>query len=203
MIENLTHDEAIILGILGQFENPVLRTKIVKLVFLLDQSRHQATGRQATSYGYTWDHHGPNAKGNAVTYALEGLEQKNAVAMTKELTPYGNPAFRYEMTEHVDLKDLPLTPDDWVFIKSAFDRFGMMGREQIVATSKQTDAVRGANQYDDLCLTFSPTAQRLQREFSADAEFVQSTLAGASLSGAWISWEELKAEIEPSQQIAV
>ena len=35
MIENLTHDEAIILGILGQFENPVLRTKIVKLVFLL------------------------------------------------------------------------------------------------------------------------------------------------------------------------
>ena len=203
MSESITHDEAIVLGLLGQFQNSVLRTKIVKLVYLLDQTRHQVTGKQATSFTYSWDNHGPNAQGNAIVRTLEGLASKDSVEMTKSVTPYGNPAYRYKPGQQVEFENLPLTPDDWIFIKSTFDQFGGMNREQIVEASKQTEPVQRSSQYEDLHLTVSPAAQRLQQEFSNDAEFVRTTLAGTRHTGAWVSWEELKAEVEQDQQIAV
>ena len=203
MSESINHDEAIVLGLIGQFQHSVLRTKIVKLVYLLDQTRHQATGKQTTSFTYSWDNHGPNAQSNAIVRTLEGLANKDSVEMTKSVTPYGNPAYKYKLGQQVDLDNLPLTPDDWVFIKSTFDQFGGMNREQIVGASKQTEPVQQSSQYEELQLTVNPAARRLQQEFSEDVEFMRSTLAGTRHTGTWISWEELKAEIEQDQQIAV
>lgn len=195
-MDDLTHEEATILGLLGQFKGPVLRTKFVKLVYLLDQTRYQTTGTQSTSFTYQWDHYGPNALGNAIVDTLDRLVERRAVVMTQRLTPYENYAYYYQADRRIDIDSLPLTTDDWVFIKSTFDRFGRMRREQIVSASKNTEPVKKAEQYEALQLTMSPAAQRLQQDFDDDEEFAQSALAGAEPTGDWISWEDLKAEIE-------
>lgn len=200
-MDDLNHEEATILGLLGQFERPVLRTKFVKLVYLLDQTRYQTTGRQSTSFTYQWDHFGPNALGNAIVDTLDRLVERRVVVMTRRLTPYENDAYCYQADRHIDIGSLPLTTDDWVFIKSTFDRFGRMRREQIVRASKNTEPVKKAKQYEALQLTMSPAAERLQQEFDADEEFAQSALAAADMTSGSISWEELKAEIEQTEQV--
>ena len=199
-MKNLTNDEAVLLGLLSLFKRPILRTKLVKLIYLLDNSHSEHFGRQITNFKYHWDHHGPNAVGSAIVKTLSALAQKELVAATEYLTSYENYATLYKASESVDASKLPLTDSDWVLIYAVFEQHGRKSRESIVAESKRTAPMAGAHQYEILEFSKNPSIETLKQSFFTDKAFVEETKrALASSSGKRISLDELRAEVaEPA-----
>ena len=197
----LTHDEAVILGLLSLFKQPVLRTKLVKLTYLLDNLRFENLGEQATEFRYVWDYYGPNAIGNAITDTLSSLAARELIVMTERMTPYENYAYYYRASNAVDRSALPLTDDDWVFIRAAFDRYGHLARSAVVTASKETEPMKDARQFEVLEFKQSADAGDLKGRFFADRQFVDETKRAASSPGERIRWEDLRAKLGQSTNV--
>ena len=85
-MKNLSREEAVILGLLWALNHSVLRTKFVKLMYLLDNYCFEQTGSTMTDITYHWDHYGPNAVGNAITDLLSILSKKGLARQTSKMT---------------------------------------------------------------------------------------------------------------------
>lgn len=195
-MKNLRRDEAVILGLLSQLRGKVVRTKFVKLMYLLDNTHFEHMGYPMTGIAYHWDHFGPNAVGQAITDTLTDLAARNFVSMTQSLTPYENYANNYCITETVRPEKLPIDEKDWAFIGTIVKRFGRKSREAVVAESKRTAAVQQAQQYDVLEFVANDKIETLKQAFLADHKFAQETSQALdSQSGDWVSLEELRAEV--------
>ena len=192
---SLTHNEAVVLGLLSLFKQPVLRTKLVKLTYLLDNLRFENLGEQATEFRYMWDYYGPNAIGNAITDTLSSLAARELIVMTERMTPYENYAHYYKVSNAVDRSALPLTNDDWVFIRAAFDRYGRLARSAVVTASKKTAPMKDARPFEVLEFKQNADTEALQERFFADRQFVDDTKRAASSPGERIGWEDFKAKL--------
>ena len=190
--------QAVLLGLLQALGKEVLRTKLVKLTYLLDNFRFEQIGQPMTDLTYHWDHYGPNAVGNAITNDLAQLSRQGLVIDIQKLTPYENYANYYKVADSVQAEDIPLTAQDWVFINVIVKRHGRMSREQIVRESKQTRPMQGARQYQVLEFVPNPMAQDLKEAFYADADFVQQTRIGMTSTDAPIDIEKLRGEVAKS-----
>lgn len=192
-MRQLTRDEAVVLGLLSQFRRPVLRTKLVKLIYLLDNLRFENTGEQATDFRYIWDYYGPNALGNAITDTLASLAARDLVSMTEKLTPYENYAHYYKVGASVDVSKLPLDVHDWAFITAIVGKYGKLNRSAVVAASKQTTPMKRAARFALLELQPNATVDALKESFFADPHFVEQTRQAAAASGQATEWNDMTA----------
>ena len=196
----LNKAEAIILGLLWAIDKPVVRTKLVKMIYLLDNSRYEQLEHTMTGFQYHWDRFGPNAVGNAITHTLADLGGKGVVCMTQKMTPYENFAYSYRAIE-VEAQKLPLADSDWVSIRGIVNQYGSMRREQVVSESKKTLPVQSAKQGDILKFQTHPGHKRLRDSFFADADFVELTREGMASTEGRISLSELRAEVAQSADV--
>lgn len=173
----LTKDEAVLLGLLSEMGRMTLRTKLVKMVYLLDNMYFEQLGRQLTSFRYHWDHYGPNALGNTITQLLDVLAQRELVKLIQKQTPYENYSNWYGIAENVNPARLPLSNEDWAFIYAIVRKFGPMSREQVVRASKATGPMQGIAQYDLLSFRPNEFVEAKKQRILADRGFMKATRA--------------------------
>lgn len=195
-MKKLNREEAVVLGLLSQIGRKVGRTKLVKMVYLLDNTRFEHLGDTMTGITYHWDHYGPNDMSNTITGLLSDLGSRQLVCMTQSLTPYENYVNNYSTTNFVKPQELPLSTEDWVFIDANVNKYGRQRRETVVAESKRTAPVQQAQQYDVLEWVKNDRIERLKQSFFDDGKFVEETVQALNGPvGDWITLDELRAEV--------
>ena len=194
-MKGLKKQEAVLLGLLSVLAKEVLRTNLVKMIYLLDNLSFEQRGKELTDFAYHWDYHGPNAVGNAITVELAHLSEKGLVQDTQKLTPYENYANYYRIGETVDPSELPLSSEEWVLIHSIAKRYGSTNRPRIVSESKKTLPMQGAKQFEILKFQPNPKVEALRKSFFADSDFVCMTSGVISSSAEKINLDELRDQV--------
>ena len=189
----LSKSEAVILGLLSQLQRPTGRTKLVKLVYLVDNMRAEQLGTPITGFKYHRDNYGPNATGNRIVAALDGLGEVGLIQSSTGTTPYGNPAYYYRAAAQVDLSELPLSPDDWMFIVSIVKKYGKQNRESVVRAAKATLRKKDAEQRTSLELRLNPDLEERQGQVLSNSALMAQLEESLQSREPGISLEELKA----------
>lgn len=174
-MKGLSRPEAVLLGVLCTVGAEVLRTRLVKLVYLLDNARFEQLGDTLTGFTYHWDHYGPNTVDNALTETLAKLSSRGLVVDTQKLTPYENYANYYRCSSSLKAEDIPLDTADWAFIHSIVKQYGRLSRQAIVRESKRTPPMQGVQQYKVLHFVANPTIAAMKADFFSDEGFVKAT----------------------------
>lgn len=199
-MKDLNRREAIVLGLLHAYGKKILRTKLVKMTYLLDNLHFEQMGSTMTGYDYHWDYYGPNAVGNAIVDTLSKLGTKGFVNGTQQQTPFENFANYYRVVD-VDPVAMPLSDTDWLYIHGIVKRYGPMSSQKVVAESKKTLPMQGVNQFDILEFKSNPNNERLRAAFFEDQDFVRMTTEAMSGSQEKISLDELRAEVAQSAMV--
>ncbi len=186
-------EEAVILGLLSQLPGATGRTKLVKLVYLVDNLWAEHAGSPLTGYSYHWDNYGPNAVGNEIVATLDSLSAAGLVRSSQGSTPYGNPAYYYRASQACDPTQLPLSSDEWMFIQSVTKRFGKLNRESVVKAAKATLPMKHAAQGDVLVLKANPGIESTRKAVFSNAGLMAQVDASLLSDEPGISLEELKA----------
>ena len=189
----MSKEEAVILGLLSQLPGATGRTKLVKLVYLVDNLWAEHAGRSLTGYRYHWDNYGPNAVGNEIVATLDGLSAAGLVHLSQGSTPYGNPAYYYRASQACDQAQLPLSSDEWMFVQSVTKRFGKLNRESVVKAAKATLPMRNATQGDVLVLEANPDIEATRKSVLSNADLMAQVDASLLSDDPGIPLEELKA----------
>ncbi len=193
---NINKTDAVLLGVLCELNREVLRTKFVKLVYLLDNFYFEQLGETLTDFTYHWDHYGPNTVGNAITESLAKLSKHELVRDTQKLTPYEDFANYYKCADSVNIEDIPLDDKDWSFIHSIVKRFGHMSREEIVRESKRTAPMQGVSQKKEILIfRQNPKIEVLKKKFYDDSKFVRDTMEALKGWEAPIELGELREQV--------
>lgn len=200
-MKRLNRQEAVMLGLLSALRKDTLRTKLVKLTYLLDHLSFTLTGQTMTQFDYHWDYYGPNAIGNAITERLSDLSQRGLVYDTQKLTPFENYANYYKIGEYVESSEIPLSGDDWSLIHSIVAKYGTLTRPQVVKASKETLPMENAVQFQ--VLQFEPDLQveEMKNAFLSDSEFVRLTQEAMHSVSDKISLEEIREEVAQSVDV--
>ena len=191
------HDErklqAVLLGILHILGKGSYRTKLVKMVYFVDEANSRLCGETVTGLTYIWDSYGPNAENNEIVKTLDDL--KYAGVLDSMLRLYLNTeGHYYKLAESLDPSELDLTADDWAGIQSVVRAYGGMNAKTIARVSKQTKPFEQAEQYDTLCLQRDPALQVTKEEIANDALLGEALSAIASDTGERVSLDELRGQ---------
>ncbi len=199
-MKDLNRRESVVLGLLHAYGKEILRTKLVKMTYLLDNLHFEQVGKTMTGYDYHWDYYGPNAVGNAIVDTLSKLRTKGLVSDTQKLTSFETFANYYRVMD-VDPEELELNDSDWLYIHGIVKRYGPMTRQRVVAESKKALPMQGVNQFDILKFTSNPNNERLREAFFEDKDFVRMTTEAMSGCHEKISLDELRAEVTQSAMV--
>jgi hypothetical protein len=193
--------QAVILALALQHGKPIHKTKMVKLVYLVDELFCQHTGYTLTGMEYCWDHYGPNAVSNAIVLEADALVNKTLLHAVDSVSASGTAARTYQaypLTPDADA--LPLDFTELEFIGKILRQYGDMSVSAIVAASKATAPFKGAQQYQRLVLRQREGLAVLRKQLEAIpgyqedlAEDRDNILAGEK-AGPWKTWGEMEEE---------
>ena len=125
------------------------RTKLVKLVYLIDERYYRLHGRTLTGMGYIYDDHGPNAVDNQIVKVGDLLDNRELV-IEQHSTWSGSPQFNYKPGPAPRF-DPTFPPDATDTIEEVVEECGAMSVKAIVEASKGTWPFRSnPNQGDAL-----------------------------------------------------
>jgi uncharacterized phage-associated protein len=176
----------VILRVLQHYRGPIHRTKLVKLVYLIDYLFYQHYGRTLTGLAYGWDHYGPNAISNAIVREASGLTRSRAVYMSKRPNPYGELSSMYKIAPAASVR--PLSAEAEQVVEAVLARYGAMKVPQIVNASKRTKPFEQARQHELLHMKqMAPAGSSTSEEFQAHQRELEEH--------GTISLEQLRAEL--------
>ena len=149
--------QAAIIATLVLLGTRVHRTKVVKLIYLVDLKYSELTGRTLTGLSYMWDYYGPNAVSNAIVHVLDNLVKMDKVRMVARHSIHGTDSFMYWLPEGVTKQGLSrLEPGEEQVIRDTINEFGSLSLRKIVEASKKTTPFQGAKQFEVLKLPDRP-----------------------------------------------
>ena len=179
--KQLLKTRAAILGILALMGRKTQRTKLVKLIYLADNTFFESLSRTLTGNIYMWDHYGPNAVGNAIVGEADAMVNSGELRMSVHTSAYGGDTYEY----WVD------SPDEvWRRVQGDLDagesqilmdvvrEYGRLNVNSIVKRSKETYPFVGAKQYGLLKMQQSRRAQEVQRMLASNGEFMEEAAIG-------------------------
>ena len=167
---------AAIIGILALTGTKVLRTKLVKLVYMADNRFYEFTGRTITGNLYMWDHFGPNAVGNAIANEANELSRQSKVRMSVHPSMVDGDSYEY----WVDDADT-----SWEAVESLLDEgerqiivdvtreFGRQGINTLVKKSRETSPFHNAQQYDLLQFEQLDRSIRMKEKVDSEGDFLE------------------------------
>ena len=194
----MDRDEAVILGLLSRLKGRTVRTKFVKLVYLIDNLRAEHLGEPMTGLRYHWDHFGPDSVGHRIVKTLEKLCEDGLVQQSKRQIDDENYASYYRAAPKLDPRELPLLAHDWIFIDAVIKEHGGKRWNEVVRAAKATAPMQGATQYDILVLKKNEDIERRHEELDADEELARQRKEARNSTGRRISLDELKARYAES-----
>ena len=154
----MTRPQALIVRILREFRNPIHRTKLIKLAYLIDYAYYRNFGRPISGLRYMWDNYGPNAISNAIVSEAHLLVNDRVVHMTQGQSQYGGPNYRYALLDRDITADF--SPAEEYVIQQVLNEYKGMTMAQLVAASKKTKPFQEAQQYDVLRMKKDTPAER-------------------------------------------
>ena len=168
--------EQVVSAVVVLHGKPLYRTKLAKLLYLVDLTAFDLYGRTLTDLEYTYDYYGPYSAAIANTADRLAAEGRIRVQATK--TYYGNPAVVYFPVTETRTK-LGLTAPELDLVRRVIDGFGSMTVEQIKVVSKQTLPFKTAGKFDKL--EMSSAVDRARSERVRRSGRVTRSLRGAEL----------------------
>lgn len=129
--------------ILESTPEPLYKTQLVKLVYLVDFLFSRQHGKTLTGLDYIWDQYGPNAKNNQIIKTADTF-----CKIAETMTVFGDSAKRYSLKQ---AEKITLSASEELFIKEVAKQFGSWTVEKITGFTKQTDPFKGkVKQFDAL-----------------------------------------------------
>ena len=188
-------EEAVIMGLLSLLGSTANRTKLVKLVYLIDNLHAEHLGESLTGFSYCWDKYGPNAVDDKIVSKLDELRREGHVSMTAS-TSFGNPEYLYAATGSLFAKDLELTSDDWLFIRAVVKEYGKKPLWIVKDAAYATAPMQGIKQNDLLEWRSNKEIERRHERVLSNTNLMKQIAESLRLKkeGApGVSLEELKA----------
>ena len=125
MSPKFDRNESVLLALLSRLDGWTVRTKIVKLSYLMDNEMFGQAGVRATEFDYKWDNYGPNDRSHSIVRTLDSLAERGVLKYTQTPNDYGELTHKYRVDSLLS-SDLALTPDDWVFVHVTMKKWGRM-----------------------------------------------------------------------------
>ena len=165
--------DAMIVTVLQALGSPVHRTKLVKLIYLIDELFYQHFGRTMSGLAYMWDDFGPNTIGNAVVKEADRLALKGIVHMDPRLNYYGETSYLYSLERGRTGLAAKLSEADRYVVRDVVAHYGKYGVRDIVRISKQTEPFKNARQYSVLKMKKSAEYEKLMQDVKSDPDFIK------------------------------
>ncbi len=179
MFTEFDRNESILLALLSRLKGWTVRTKIVKLAYMMDNEMFGQAGVRATEFDYKWDNYGPNDSSNSIVKTLDSLIERKVIEYAQTPNPFrdGDTAHNYKVNSRV-APELPLTADDWVFVYVTIKKWGAMTASDLAAESKTTLPFKNAKQGDRLEFVRDPAVLARQRALMAKhGDFIRARAA--------------------------
>lgn len=125
--------EALLVARLGK----VGRTKLVKLIYLIDERFYSHHGRTLTGHVYIYDDWGPNAVGHAIAKVGDELRDEKVVDIEPDPHAPTGHGFLYRPGEAISAYGEVSEPGREV-VEDILREYGHMSRDQITKASKAT-----------------------------------------------------------------
>lgn len=204
----MTKLQAVILSLAQEIGRPVHKTKLVKLVYLLDNLFCEHVGRTLTGLEYMWDNYGPNAMSNAIVKEADGLVNRALLHAQDSVSMYGTASRTYETYPLTPPeKELPLDFTEREFVGKIVKQYGHLAVSAIVAESKRTAPFKSATQYQRLEMKQREDLAEFRRKLEATPGYLESLdedvniiLAGEK-AGRWKTLEEIEEERKRRQAV--
>lgn len=164
---------AMIVSVLQALGAPVHRTKLVKLVYLVDELYYEHFGQTMTGLGYMWDDFGPNAIGNAIVKEADRLALKGIVHMDPRLNYYGETSYLYSLERGKAGLAEKLSKAERYVIRDVVAHYVKYSIRDIVRVSKQTEPFKNAKQYSVLEMKKSAEYEKLLQDVKSDPDFMR------------------------------
>ena len=195
-LQQVEKTRVVIQGFLALLGKKILRTELVKLVYLADNAFYESTGRTITGNGYMWDHHGPNAIGSAIVSEANELANLGTIRMAERLSMYGGDAYQYWIDNPNYAWEIVvsrLDAGERQILMDVVNKFGELNMSSLVKRSKETQPFINAQQYDVLQLKQNENAAKLIKKLDAVGEFLEEVESGLedAEKGQWVWDEEL------------
>ena len=194
MFAEFDRNESILLALLSRLEGWTVRTKIVKLAYMMDNEMFGQAGVRATEFDYIWDNYGPNDSSNSIVKTLDSLIERKVIEYARTLNDLGGLVHGYKVDPRI-APELPITADDWVFVYVTIKKWGAMTASELAAESKTTLPFKNAKQGDRLVFVRDPAVLARQRALMAKhGAFLNARAAEASTIRAGdygVRWDEL------------
>lgn len=166
--------DAVIVTVLQACGASVHRTKLVKLIYFIDELFYQHFGGTMTGLSYMWDDFGPNTIGNAVVKEADHLALKGVVRIDPRLNYYGETSYLYSLERGKAGLAEKLSEAERYVIRDVVAHYGRCSVRDIVRISKQTEPFKNAEQYSVLKMEKSAEYEKLIEEVKSDPDFMKS-----------------------------
>jgi uncharacterized phage-associated protein len=165
--------DSTIVAVLEELGERVHRTKLVKLIYLIDELFYRHFGQTLTGLSYMWDDFGPNAIGNAVVKEADRLALKGVVHIDPYLNYYGETSYLYSLERKKPRLAGKLSETERYVIRDVVAHYGKYGIKAIVKVSKQTESFTTARQYDIIKMKKSTEYEKLIQDVKNDPDFMK------------------------------
>lgn len=162
-----------IAAVLQALGAPVHRTKLVKLVYLIDELFYEHFGRTMTGLRYMWDDFGPNAIGNAIVKETDRLARRGIVHIDPRPNSWGETSYLYSLEQGKAGLAGELSEAEHYVIRDVIAHYGRHSVRDIVKVSKQTDPFKNAQQYSVLRMKKSAEYEKLMQDVKSDPDFMK------------------------------
>ena len=174
---------AAIMTVLEVSNEPVHRTRLIKLVYLADNLYNEHFGETLTGLRYMWDSYGPNAVSNAVVVEVENLVQDDYACMKVGTSMYGGENYLYSVgPKKMEISDDVLNQIERQILFDTVNRFKGKPLGQVVEASKKTKPFREASQYEILNMSQSSSYKSVLDSITGDST-IMSEIKGAIETG--------------------
>ncbi len=174
---------ATIMTVIEASNEPVHRTRLVKLIYLADNLYYEHFGETITGLSYMWDDFGPNTISNAVAKEADNLVQDGYACMKMGTSMYGGESYLYNVgPKKIEIPDEVLNHLERQILLDTVNRFKGKPLGQVVTASKKTKPFREASQYEVLNMSQSSDYQSLLNSITSDNR-IMSEIKEAITSG--------------------
>ena len=179
---------AAIMTVIEASNEPVHRTRLVKLIYWADNLYYEHFGETITGLRYMWDDFGPNAVSNAVVKEADKLVQDDYACMKVGTSIYGSENYLYSMGQKkIEITDEVLNHFERQILIDTVNHFKGKSLGQVVAASKKTKPFQEVSQYEVLSMSQSSDYQSLLNSITSDnrimSEIKEAIEAGEEAEG--------------------
>jgi hypothetical protein len=164
---------ATIVAVLQALGGPVHRTKLVKLIYLIDELFYRHFDQTLTGLNYMWDDFGPNAIGNAVVKEADRLALKGIVHIDPRANYYGETSYLYSLEQGKGGLAQKLSDGERYVIRDVVAHYRNYGVRAIVKESKQTEPFKNSQQHGILKMKKSAEYEKLIQDVKSAPDFMQ------------------------------